>query len=66
MIDDILFGKTDYFTSDFLKECKNNPNVPQGLLKDTKSIIKQISLEGGLYSQALKIRRSIQNTKFTK
>ena len=40
MIDDIFSEKTDYFTSDFLKQLKKNPNVLQVLLKDTKSIIK--------------------------
>ena len=27
----ICYLKTDYFTSYFLKQCKNNPNVQQGL-----------------------------------
>ena len=58
--------KTDDFTSDFLKKCRHNPNVPQGLSKDTKNVIKQIAPERGLYSQVLNIRRSIQKTGVVK
>ena len=40
----------DHFTSDFLKQCKKNSNVPQDISKDTKNIIKQFSLGDVLYS----------------
>ena len=58
--------KTDYFTSDFLRQCKHNPNILQEISKDTKNIIKQIYLEGELYSQIAKIYHYIQKTKVTK
>ena len=61
----IYSWKTDYFTSDFIKQCKQNPNVPQDISKDTQFIIKH-SHEGGLYSQVVRIYHYIQKTKDTK
>ena len=55
MIDDTLFLKTDYFTPYFLKYCKQNPNVPQGISKYTKNIVKKLAIEVGLYSKVVKI-----------
>ena len=52
MIYEISFRKYNYFTSDFIKQCKQNPNFPQLILKETKNIIKinlslrQILLKG--------------------
>ena len=55
MIDDTLFLKTDYFTPYFIKYCKQNPNVPQGISKYTKNIVKKLAIEVGLYSKVVKI-----------
>ena len=57
--------KTDYFTSDFTKQCKQNPNVPQDISKDIKFDIKH-SHEGVLYSHVVRIYHYIQKTKDTK
>ena len=46
-IHDNLSEKADYFTSDFLKKCKNNPNVPQFILKDTNIITKKLPRKVG-------------------
>ena len=66
MICDNFFENADYFTSDFLKQCKHNANVPNFLLKYTNNIIKQIALEGGFYLQVLIIRHYIMKSKFKK
>ena len=44
MIDGIFSQKTDYFTSEFLKQCEHNPNVPQDISRETKYLIKNCSL----------------------
>ena len=66
MIDISSFEKADYFTNEFLQQCKQNANIPQFLTRETKNIIKEMALVGRLYSQVLMIRRSIINTKVTK
>ena len=50
VVDCIFFGKTYYFISGFLKQRKYNTNVLQDISKETKYIIKQISLVGGFHS----------------
>ena len=49
----IYYLKNDYFTSDFLKKCKQNPNIPQDISKETRYIIKQSALKGVLYFRRL-------------
>ena len=48
-----IFEKYDYFTTDFLQQCKRNANIPQFLLKKTNNILKEIDLKDGLYSQVV-------------
>ena len=61
-----ILKKKDNFTSDFLKQCKQNPDVPKDISKDSKYIIKRVDLKGRLYSQVVRIRRCIQNNEFNK
>ena len=66
MVHEDFFENSDYFTSDFLKQCKQNENFPQFLLKYIKDIIKQIYLVGRLYSQVVMIRGFVLKTKVAK
>ena len=64
-IDDLFTEKVDYFTDEFLQHCKWNPNILQFLPRENDNIIKEISLEGRLYSQAVMIRHPIMKIKVT-
>ena len=61
-----IIWKTDCYTWWFLKQCKKNLNVPQNISQDTKYCIEKHSLKGGLYSQVVRIRRSIHKSKVAK
>ena len=56
----------NYFTTEFFQQCKLNVNIPKSLPSDIKNKIKAISIEGGLYSQVVMIRRYIMKTRVIK
>ena len=61
-----LFCSDNYFTDKFVEQCKRNANILQCIPSEIKNVIKLISLEEGLYSQDIMIRRLIIKIKFMK
>ena len=64
-IDNIFIVIADYFTNEFLQQRKQNTNILQFQLRDTKNTRKKITLGDVLYSQIVMIRRSILKNKVT-
>ena len=44
-IDDLFTEKVDYFTDEFLQQCKWNANIPQFMQSNTKNIINKFLLK---------------------
>ena len=65
-VHETFFKNADYITSDFLNQCKHNPNVKQFIFNEINNNIKEIDLEVILYLQVVMIRRYIMNTKVIK
>ena len=55
-IDQGHFEKDNTFEEYFLETWKTFSNIPRNIPKYTKYVIKEIPLEGVLYSQVVKIR----------
>ena len=56
-------NKNKPFEETFLERCKTFANITQNIPKDTKYVIKETALEGGLYHQVFNIRRSKKTVK---
>ena len=49
--------------SNFLNQCRNNPNEPQHIINETKSDFLKMATEQGLYAQVIMILRNESDDK---
>ena len=58
-----VFLATNIFPTEFLDQCKNNPNSPQNIPSEVKVALKIMSMEQGVYAQVVMICRKESDNK---
>ena len=55
VIDNSYFSASKIFPTEFLDQCRNNPNKPKDITSEIKESLKRMAMEQGLYSQVVMI-----------
>ena len=62
-VTDTSFFAAAFFQTQFLDQCKKNPNKPQNLISEVKVALKKMDLEHGLYAKVVMICRNDSDNK---